>query len=356
MTRALGNVEALRINLAQNESAIPCGEATLEAIAQACSRPHLYPSESDIGALARKLAALHAVEPGCVGIGPGLTELLTLLTRTIVGARDEVLVAERSFVLYEMASHLVGAVLHRLPLQDRRCDLEAMARAIGPRTRLVFIANPDNPTGSAVTREALEAFLQRVPRRVTVVIDEAYAEYSPETELQGLQDLLERHPNLVVGRTLSKAWGLAGLRLGYLLMGAQARTHLTPALLPFRVSRVALAGAMATIEDTGRLQRVVALNTQVRELYYSMCERIGLGYWPSCANFVTMQSGPETSALLAALSARGISVLRLSDYGMDDAIRVSTGTHVQALAFIACVEGFYGQLGDLREHDLRTTS
>src|SRR5690606_29856247 len=245
--------------LASNENPLGPSPKALEAMAPALRQMNLYPDASAFY-LRNELAAFLEVRPEELVLGNGSNELIELLIRTFVHGDDEVLLSEHTFPIYKISAQAVGRRFVEVPMKDRHYDLEAMADAVNARTRMVFIANPDNPTGTYQTEEAVVRFLERLPERTLVVLDEAYYEYVVAPDYPNSLALRKRFPNLIVLRTFSKAYGLAGLRVGYGIARPEIVEYVNRTRAPFNVSTIAQIAARAALQDQEHVRRTVELN------------------------------------------------------------------------------------------------
>ena len=266
-----GRTVAGAIKLASNETPHPPLPAVLDRIAQAAAGANRYP-DSNAVALTAALAERFGVDAARVAVGCGSVSLCTQLVQAVADADEEVIYAWRSFEAYPIITAVSGASSVQVPLVDYVHDLDAMAERITGKTRLLFVCNPNNPTGTAVRRDALVAFLRRVPEDVVVALDEAYREYVTDADVPDGVSLLDEHPNLVVLRTFSKAYGLAGLRVGYAIAADPAvAAALRQTQVPFAVSTVAQEAALASLEPAAeaqlrdRVAEVVSERERVRD-------------------------------------------------------------------------------------------
>ncbi len=303
LERELGITGACK--LASNENPLGPSVRAKQAAAEALNTLHRYP-DADAFRLRHTLAARLGVEPSELVFGNGSNELLELLVRTFATPEHHLVFAQPSFVVYRMAALAQGVPFSAVPLVDQVHDLDAMLAAVTERTRLVFIANPNNPTGTYVTEAALRAFLQALPAHVIVVIDEAYFEYAVADDYPDSLQLRDLHPRLVVVRTFSKAYGLAALRLGYAVCSAELCGYLNRVRAPFNANSVAQAAAIAAFEDEEHLQRVVEQNRAALAQMQAGLDELGLKYWPSQANFVLVDFGQPAVALYEQLLREGV--------------------------------------------------
>jgi histidinol-phosphate aminotransferase len=322
------------IKLASNESPYPPLPHVIERIARAAEGVNRYP---DINAteLTAALATKHGLEPAQVAVGCGSVSLCTQLVQAAADADDEVLYAWRSFEAYPMIAAVSGASSVQVPL-DSGCvhNLDAMAERITGKTRVVFVCNPNNPTGTVVRRDELVAFLRRIPEDVVVALDEAYREFVTDPQVPDGTTLLAEHANLVVLRTFSKAYGLAGLRVGYALAGdpaVVAALHQTQ--VPFAISGVAQQAALASLEPAAERQlmaRVADIVTE-RARVQAVLNELGYDVPPSEANFVWCPLGERTVEWARGCADRGIIVRPFAGQGA----RVTIGTPAENDRFLA---------------------
>ena len=305
-----GRTVAGAVKLASNESTAPMLPEVLARITAAAAQANRYPDASS-SALVDALAAKFGVDPAQVAVGCGSVALCQQAIQTVADDGDEVLYPWRSFEAYPILTAVAGGQAVQVPLGDgQRFDLDALAAAVTARTRAIFLCTPNNPTGTALGRAEVAAFLERVPPRVLVVLDEAYREYvSDPSVVDGLTML--RYPNVVVMRSFSKAYGLAGLRVGYAIAADPAvAMALRRVGLPFAVSRVAQAAALASLEPTveGQLFARVAEVVAQRSRVHAELVRLGYPATPSQANFVWLPLGEHTTDWARGCEAHGVIV------------------------------------------------
>jgi histidinol-phosphate aminotransferase len=330
---AVGTGEAHK--LSSNESPYGPLPSVAAVIADAGRAVNRYPDNSAV-ALTMALAERFAVPPGHVAVGCGSVGVLKQLMEAVGGAEAEVLYAWRSFEAYPPLADLSGAASVRVPLQDEVHDLAAMAAAITPRTRLILVCNPNNPTGTVVRGKELTDFLDQVPGDCLVVLDEAYREYIRDESVPDGVDLYRDRPNVAVLRTFSKAYGLAGLRVGFMIGHEPVAEAVRTTMLPFTVSSVAQAAAVASLEAEDelleRVETVVKERSRVRETLLADGWTVPV----SEANFVWLRLGEQTSAFAKACEAAGISVRPYDGEGA----RISIGTTAENDAFLAVASAF----------------
>jgi histidinol-phosphate aminotransferase len=335
------------VKLASNENPLGPSPRALAAIAAAAADLARYPDANGFE-LKEALAARHELAPDCITLGNGSNDVLVLLAECFLGPGLEAVYSRHAFAVYALAVQATGAV-HRvadaLPsshAQPYGHDLAAMAALVGPDTRMVFIANPNNPTGTWLGAEELEPFLRSIPAQVLVVVDEAYWEYVRAAGYPDTSRWLERFPNLVVTRTFSKAFGLAGLRLGYSLSSPDIADLLNRIRQPFNCNSLAQVGALAALEDAAHLARSVELNATELRRVSQACVDLGLGVSPSVGNFVLIDLGREAAPVFQGLLRKGVIVRPVDNYGLPRHLRITIGTRAEnerLLAALASVAG-----------------
>ncbi len=313
------------IKLASNENPLGPSRKALEAITRALPQLHRYPDGSAFY-LKRKLAERHGVSPDEIIVGNGSNELIEMVVRTFLRPRDEAVMADQAFVVYRMVVQAVAATPRVVPLRRFTHDLEAMAEAVTSRTRLVVVANPNNPTGTIFRRGAWEAFLRMLAgRQLLVVADDAYAEFATDPEYpdtiacRGSGDV-----PVVSLRTFSKLYGLAGLRVGYAVAPVGIVDALGRIRQPFNVNALALVAADAALDDEEHVARTLAVNRDGMAFLTREFDRLGLEWVPSNANFVLVRVG-QGARVYEALLRRGVIVRPMDGYGLPAHLRVSVG-------------------------------
>lgn len=326
------------IKLASNENPLGPSPMALAAMRAELEDVWLYPDGSG-HALKEKLAARHGVAMNRITLGNGSSDVLEFAVRVLVGAGDEVLFSDHSFALYPILTLATGGTPVSVPAQQWGVDLDALLARISDKTRVIFIANPNNPTGTWVKGEALHHFLSQVPEDILVVIDEAYFDYAIEkaTDAAGYPDSslwLDEFANLMVARTFSKSYGLAGLRVGYALSSPEMADLMNRVRPPFNVNSIALAAAVAALDDASHLSDSVLLNAAGLKQLYAGFEAMGLAYIPSAGNFISVDVQRPAAPLYQALLQRGVIVRPVANYGMPQHLRVTVGTREQNQRFL----------------------
>ncbi len=312
------------VKLASNENPLgpsPMAIAAIESVLPDMTR---YPDGNGF-ALKQALADRLAVSPSMITLGNGSNDILELITRAFVGPQHEVVFSEHAFAVYPIVTQAVGARAVVVPAKDWGHDLDAMADAITADTRLVFVANPNNPTGTWIERAELERFLARVPEQVIVVLDEAYTEYVETTDVPNGLDYLDRYPNLLVSRTFSKAYGLAALRVGYGICQPGIADAMNRVRQPFNVNSLAQAAAVATLSDDAYLAESRRINREGMAQLEAGFAALKLRWIPSRGNFIAVDVGRDAAPVFQALLRQGVIIRPVANYGMPNHLRVSIG-------------------------------
>lgn len=325
------------IKLASNENPYPPSPKVLKAMAQAGRQVNRYP-DGGCFLLRRALAKKLKVGEDQLIFGNGSDELIVLATKAFANRGDEIIIAKPSFLIYEIASVLSGARLHQVPLKHFDYDLEGMKAKINARTKIIFIGNPDNPAGTYITASQAQDFLRAVPKNVLVFFDEAYFEYVGAKDYPDTLRLLKKHPNVMVTRTFSKMYGLAGLRIGYGIAGSKIIDILNRLREPFNVNSVAQAAALAVLKDDAYYRKIARdVNIQKQYLYRSL-ECMGIGFEESFTNFILINTGTDSSQVANALLKKGVIVRDMAAWGLKNYIRVSIGNASENKCFIQSLE------------------
>ena len=325
------------VDLSTNENPLGPSPKAVAALREAVRTVNRYPDASGT-ALKAALARKWGLSPTNIALGNGADEWVLLLCLSLADPGDEVIMAQGSFVSYWMRAAEVGAKAIQVPLKDYTHDLEAMAEAITDRTRLVFVCNPNNPTGTMVDAAALKAFLERVPKRVAVVVDEAYYEYAVNPDFPRCVEYLRAgQENLIVLRSFSKVYGLAGLRVGYMLADEKVIDYMEHARLPFNVNQLAQVAALAALDDEEHVRRSVEANEAAKEFFYRELAALGLRYVPTHTNFVLIHVGRPGKEISKLLLERGFITTPTDGWGVPNHVRVSFGTPEENEAFIAAL-------------------
>jgi histidinol-phosphate aminotransferase len=323
LAREMGLDEARIVKLASNENPLGASPRALDVVTNALRDLARYPDGGGFD-LKRALSARLGVVPHRLVLGNGSNDVLDMAARAFLSPGASAVYSRYAFAVYPLAVQAVGARGIETPARDWGHDLEAMLAAIRPDTRLVFIANPNNPTGTMVDGDALKSFVSRVPPHVGIVLDEAYFEYLPGGLRVDSLAWIDAHPNLMVTRTFSKAYGLAGLRVGYAVCHERAADLLNRVRQPFNVNSLAQAVAATALEDEDFLARGLRANQDGMAQLTAGLEAMGIPYIPSHGNFLACQVG-DAAGINRALLKRGVIVRPVAGYGMPEHLRVSVG-------------------------------
>jgi histidinol-phosphate aminotransferase len=332
------------IDLSSNENPLGPSPKAMAALQAAVGTVNRYPDASG-AALKAALAEKWDLSPTNIALGNGADEWVLLLCLSLLEPGDEVIMAKGSFISYLLRAIEVGAKLVQVPMKDHTHDLEAMADAVGDNTRLIFVCNPNNPTGTAVSAAAMEAFLERVPGHVPVVVDEAYYEYAvANSDYAGrsLDYLRDGRKNLIVLRSFSKVYGLAGLRVGYMLASEEVIDYAERARPPFNVNRLAQVAALAALDDDEHVRRSVEANEVAKDFFYREMAALGLHYIPTYTNFIAVDVGRPGAEVSGPLLKRGFITTATDGWGVPNHVRFSFGTPVENEEFVAALGEIVG--------------
>jgi histidinol-phosphate aminotransferase len=325
------------IKLASNENPLGPSPKALAAIQNGLATLHRYPDGAG-HLLTRKIADANGIMPANVVIGNGSDEIIALLVRALIRPGDRVIVPQPSFLMYAIIASAAGAEVVAVPLKARAMDLDAMADRVNADTRLVFICNPNNPTGSVITQSAFEHFMARLPNDVIVVVDEAYIEFArnPDGLKTGQPNDVNRP--LVTLRTFSKAYGLAGLRVGYGIMPACLAEILNRVRPPFNVNTLAQVAAAAALDDHAFVQQTIDLVHRGLDDLYDAFDRLGLAYFKTEANFLLIDVGQPADIVFENMLRHGVIVRSMRAYGFPTHIRINAGLEAENQRFLRALE------------------
>ena len=323
--------------LASNENPLGASPQAIVAIQNTLKDISRYPDGSAFE-LKSDLASFLGVKPTQVAIGNGSNELLELIARVFAGRGDEIIYSQYAFAVYPISAQVVGATGVEVPAVDWGHDLNAMLAAITDKTKVIYIANPNNPTGTLFSRSQWEAFISQVPKEVVVVLDEAYLEYAKSFDADHDYpdgcDYLQNYPNLLVSRTFSKAYGLASLRVGYLLGCDEIIQYINQLRAPFNVNQLAQVAACSALSDQAFVADSMLLNQQGMRQLIEGLEALSISYIPSAGNFICIDLGDAALDINQKLLAEGVIVRPLANYGMASFLRVSIGKQVENQHFM----------------------
>ena len=336
LAREMGLKEKKIIKLASNENPLGVSPRAKAAIKKAIAELGRYP-DGNAFELKAALAKRYRVPEECIVIGNGSNDLLEMAAAVFLAPGRSAVYSQHCFAVYPLATQSRGARSIVVPAKDYGHDLPRMLAAIGNDTRLVFIANPNNPTGTFVPGAELEDFIARAPREVAVVVDEAYTEYLPRELRYDSVAWLSKYPNFILTRTFSKVYGLAGLRVGFGLMQPAVADLLNRVRQPFNVNSLALAAATAALGDTKFVAKSVKMNRAGMAVLERRLKRLGLETIPSCANFISFRLR-RAGAVYEKLLRQGVIVRPIGGYGMPEHLRVTIGTPKENERFLAALE------------------
>ncbi len=321
------------VKLASNENPLGPSPKALEAIRNSLNKVYLYPDGSGYY-LREKLSGFHGLDMKHVILGAGSTDLIELAGKTFLSAGDEGITSASAFYIYRLAIEEMGAGLIQTPLKDMVFDLSAIARSITQRTKVIYLGNPNNPTGTMFTAAELDYFLDAIPSRVLVVLDEAYADYVRRPDYSHSLDYVRAGRNVLVLRTFSKVHGLAGMRIGYGLAHPELIEALNRIRSPFNANLLAQAAAIAALDDHEHVARSVETNRQEMKFVTEELVLLGVRYTPSAGNFVLMDTGRDCEHDFMRLLHEGVIVRPMRLYGFPSSLRVTIGTHPENELFL----------------------
>ena len=333
------------IKLASNENPLGASHKALQAIEQCYRDIHFYPDGSAFR-LSERIAEKHGIDPACLTLGNGSNDVLELIARAFLTPEHSAVYSQYAFAVYPIVVQAIGAKAKVAAAFDENHetmplghDPEALIDSVDNMTRVVFIANPNNPTGTWLDVDALTAMFDRIPSDVIIVLDLAYLEYMDENIKPEIKALLHMYENLVITCTFSKVYGLAGLRIGYGLSHPDIANLLNRVRQPFNTNLIAQAAALAALDDDEHIQRSIALNNEGRRFLHEALDKLGLAYLPSMGNFLSVNMGRSADTVYQALLNKGIIVRPLANYRMPEYLRVTIGTAEQNSRFIDALSG-----------------
>ena len=315
------------IKLASNENPLGPSARVVEALNAQMAELARYP-DGNAFQLKHALAVVHRVDANQITIGNGSNDILELIARAFVSTDNEILFSEHAFAVYPIVTQAVGATAVVVPAKDWAHDLKAMAAAVTEKTKVIFVANPNNPTGTCIGADELKLFIQSVAETVLVVIDEAYFEYAEDLfdDYGTASNWLNEFPNLIVTRTFSKAYGLAGLRAGYSISSTEISDFLNRVRQPFNVNSMAMAGALAALEDKQHLENSLRINREGLAQYEAAFKAMGLEWIPTAGNFICVNLERDGREVFNQLLQQGVITRPVDNYGMPNFLRITIGT------------------------------
>ncbi len=317
--RELGIEEVIK--MASNENALGPSPKAIEAIKKAANTVNLYP-DGNAYYLKQKLAKKFGVSTEEIFLGNGADEIIRVVTETFLNSGEEVVTAWPDFVIYSIATDVMAGTLKKIPLRNYTQDLEAMLNAVTDKTKLLFFANPNNPTGAMVDKTQVGTFMKKVPGDVIVVFDEAYYEYADKNFPETLQ-YMKQGKNIIILRTFSKIYGLAGLRVGYGFAKKEIFLEMNRIRQPFNVNRLAQAAAIAALDDEEHVRKTIAINEEGKKFFYKEFDMMGLEYVPTAANFILVDVKRSGREIYEKLLKEGVIVRSVDNYDLPNFLRVT---------------------------------
>jgi histidinol-phosphate aminotransferase len=330
------------IKLASNENPLGPSPKAVAAAQAALAELARYPDGGGFE-LRAALAVRHGVDRNRITLGNGSNDVLDMIARVFLHPCVETVMSEHAFAVYPISAQAVGATIRIAPARDYGHDLDAMRERVGEHTRVVWVANPNNPTGTWLTAGRLHAFLSSLPEQVVAVVDEAYVEYVDAPEYPDASQWLDEFPNLIVTRTFSKAYGLAALRVGYALSSPEIADLLNRVRQPFNVNSPALAAALAALDDAEHVRQGVELNRRGMAQVIDGLRDLGLGFIPSVGNFLAVDLGQPAGPIDQALLREGVITRPIGNYGLPNHLRVTIGLPDENARFLAALKKVLGR-------------
>lgn len=341
VAREVGLDAASIVKLASNENPLGPSPKALAAMEEVLRNLHLYP-DGNAFYLKRKLAEKLGVEPANLVLGNGSNEIIEFIGHAVLQPGDEVVVSQYCFAVYPIVTALFGAKLVTVPAKGFGSDIPALLAAITPRTKVLFLANPNNPTGTLTSNADLAKLLAEVPPHVLVALDEAYVEFLEEPFDSLALIRAGKHPNVILMRTFSKIFGLAGLRLGYGIAAPALVSAIEKVRQPFNLNSIAQAGALAALEDDDHLTATRENNRRGRDYLEATFRSLGLEYVPSAANFVLVKVG-DGARVFAELQRRGLITRPMASYQLPEWLRITVGTQAENERFVGALRAVLGR-------------
>jgi histidinol-phosphate aminotransferase len=329
------------VKLASNENPIGLSEKVKRAIEKEYTDGCRYP-DANGHYLKAAISEKVGVSASQITLGNGSNDVLEMIAKIYVQSHHEVIFSQHAFCVYPIVAQSLGATLVEVPAKNWGNDLDKMLAAITDKTRMIFIANPNNPTGTWLGAEPLKTFIDKVPKNVIVVVDEAYTEYVTDGSIPNTIEWLSDYPNLVVTRTFSKAYGLASLRLGYAATSEEICGLLNRVRQPFNVNSFALAAGIAVLDDQAYLDKAVQVNQSGMQQLVENCQQLSLEHIPSAGNFLTIDMGQNAMPIYEKLLHMGVIVRPVANYSMPNHLRVSIGLEIENQKYIDSINKILG--------------
>ncbi|HEX7320816.1 MAG TPA: histidinol-phosphate transaminase [bacterium] len=331
------NLKGEVIKLASNENPLGTSPLALEAMKRTMEESALYPDDNCFY-VKEIIAKKFNVDISQLFIGNGSVEIMPYLTLTYLSAKDSAVVSQSAFIWYKIAVNIAGGELIEAPMKDHTHDLKAMLKAIKSNTKLLFIANPNNPTGTIVTKEEFDVFLEEVPDHVIVVLDEAYKEYISDPVYPNSAKYFGKKKNLVILRTMSKMYGLAGMRLGFMLADQDIVSNVMKLRISFNVNRIVQSAAIAAFDDVEHISKSRTANDAGKQYLYDEYKKLGVFFVPTYGNFIFVDFARDSKIVFEELQKQGVITRTIKEYGFPNALRITIGTEKQNRRLISTLK------------------
>ncbi len=325
------------IKLASNENPLGASPLAIQAIKTALDGLNRYPDGGGYD-LVSKISGRLGIEPGAIVLGNGSDEIIGMLTRAFLVPGDEAILPYPTFLMYDIMVRLSGAISVPVPLRSLKIDLDDVCEKITSKTKMIFICNPNNPTGTGISGSEFEQFLKKLPNQIIVVIDEAYIEFVRDKNIAVSLNYFAEKKTIVSLRTFSKVYGLAGLRIGYGIMPEEIAQILSRVRQPFNVNSLAQIGAIAALEDDAFLSKTINLVHEGLDFLYDSLDRLKLEYFPTQTNFFLINVKNKAGEVFERLLSKGVIVRDMTSYGYPEYIRVNVGLPDENARFIEALE------------------
>jgi len=325
------------IKLASNENPLGPSPLAVQAILDAVGKLNRYPDGGGYD-LINSISAYQGVSPENIVLGNGSDEIIAMLASALLQPGDEAILPHPSFLIYEIMVRCAGAIPVSVPLTALSINLDKIKERITPGTRMIFLCNPNNPTGTIISKRDFENFLDNIPRQVVVVVDEAYIEFVRDEDCVRSIDYLDSNLALVTLRTFSKAYGLAGLRIGYGVMPGEIAEILNRVRLPFNANSLAQIGAAAALKDEAFLKKTLEVIHKGLGFLWDSLDKMGIKYFPTQANFFLIDVGKDADEIFENMLRQGVIVRSMTSYGYPEYIRINVGLHEENVRFIQALE------------------
>lgn len=332
-----GKLKAGAIKLASNENPLGPSPKAIAALKKTLKDLYLYPDGGCVQ-LKQKLAQKYKLAPGNFILGNGSDEIFLFIAGLLIEPGDEMVTSEVTFSEYEFATRLFGGMPVFAPISDGKYQLPEILKKITSKTKLIFLANPNNPTGTYFTDQEFKGFMQAVPAETLVIVDEAYCEYVTEKDYPDTVKLLQNYPNLLITRTFSKIYGLAGLRVGYAIGNEELIANLNKTREPFNVNSAAQIAAAAALADKTFIRKSLANNKTGKTYLYKEFDKLGLKYYKTQANFIFVYINTDCLTAFQKLMDLGVTIRPMKSFGINNAIRVTIGTPAENKKFISLLK------------------